>query len=111
MPMTVSPEELTVTRNDAAGRYEIHVGDVLGGYTLFEIDPRGRLVFPHTEIDHAYRGWGLSTVLISQAMADVAERGETIVPVCPVVRRYLRHHELPGLKIEWPAPLPGERVG
>ena len=106
--MAAHDEELTVRRNDEAGRYEILVGDVLGGFTEFEVESPGRLVFPHTVIDPAYRGWGLSTVLISQAMTDVAARGESVVPVCPVVRRYLRKNNVPGLTVEWPAALPWE---
>ena len=40
-----------VERNDGESRYEIWVGDVLGGFTEFEPDSHGRLVFPHTEVD------------------------------------------------------------
>lgn len=97
-----APDELTVTRNDDAGRYEIHVGDVLGGYTQFEPDAAGRLVFPHTEVDPAFKGRGLATELISAAMTDVAARGETVVPLCPFVRRFLRENDVPGLDVHWP---------
>ncbi|KRA26054.1 acetyltransferase [Microbacterium sp. Root61] len=94
---------LTVTRNDEAGRYEIHVGEVLGGFTEFVPDARGRLVFPHTEVDPAFKGKGLASVLVSQAMTDVASRGETVVPQCPFVVRYLRENDVPGLTIDWPS--------
>ena len=96
--------ELTVTRNDEAGRYEIHVGDVLGGYTLFEPDEHGRLVFPHTVVDPAFKGRGLGSVLVREALTDAAARGETIVPLCPFVTRYLRENEVPGLAVDWPFP-------
>lgn len=96
-------DTLTVTRNDAAGRYEIHVGDVLGGFTEFEADARGRLVFPHTEVDPAFKGKGLATTLVKDALTDVAARGETVVPLCPFVRRYLRENEVPGLEVDWPS--------
>ena len=91
--------DLAVTR--AEERYEIHVGDVLAGYTEFEPDARGRLVFPHTVIDPAFRGRGLAGVLVEGAMTDAAARGETVVPVCPVVAGWLRKNEVPGLEIEW----------
>lgn len=93
----------TVTRNDADQRYEIHVGDTLAGFTTFRIDPRGRLHFPHTEIDPAFRGRGLAQQVVAEAMTDAAVRGETVVPHCPVVVRYLQTHEVPGLVVEWPA--------
>lgn len=96
-------DTLTVTRNDEAGRYEIHVGEVLGGFTEFEATPNGELLFPHTEIDPAFRGRGLAGVLIENAMDDVARRGERIVPLCPFVRRYLEEHEVEGLDVDWSA--------
>ncbi len=100
--MTAIDETLSVRRNDDAGRYEIFVGDVMGGYTEFEIDPHGRLRFPHTLIDHAYRGRGLAGVLVEGAMKDVAARGETVEPICPLVRRWLRKNTVPGLEVVWP---------
>lgn len=92
-------EDLAVTR--AESRYEIHVGDVLAGYTEFEPDARGRLVFAHTVIDPAFRGRGLANVLVERAMRDVASRGETVVPVCTVVAGWLRENDVPGLDVEW----------
>lgn len=91
-----------VTRNDDEQRYEIHLDDVLAGYTDFEPDARGRSRFPHTVIDPAFRGRGLATVLVDEAMADAAKRGETVVPVCPVVAERIRTHEVPGLDVYWP---------
>lgn len=100
--MTDLESEPAVTRDDEAGRYELHLGDVLAGFTEFSIDPQGRLVFPHTEIDPAFEGRGLSKTLVSQAMADAAARGETVLPLCPVVLRYLLRNDVPGLTVVWP---------
>ncbi|MGA1827869.1 GNAT family N-acetyltransferase [Microbacterium sp.] len=105
--MTTQPEtdaEPRVERNDAENRYEIWVGEVLGGFTEFTPDSHGRLVFPHTEVDPAFKGQGLGGILAGRAMADVASRGETIVPECTFVVRYLQGHDVPGLKIDWPNP-------
>lgn len=95
-------EQITVTRNDEEHRYEVHVGDVLAGFTTFRIDSRGRLLFPHTEVDPAFRGRGLAQAVVSEAMTDAARRGETVVPHCPVVAKYLHEHEVAGLTVEWP---------
>lgn len=94
--------ETTVTRNDEKRRYEIHLDDgTVAGFTLIRIDEEGRVVFPHTEIDPAFSGRGLAGTLVSQALADVAARGETAVPVCPYVVKWLREHEVPGLDVHW----------
>lgn len=97
---------LTVTRNDAAGRYELQVGDALAGFTEFHRDRHGRLVFPHTEIDPAFSGRGLGGTLVEAALTDVAARDETILPLCPFIVKWLQTHEVPGLKIDWPEPRP-----
>lgn len=91
-------ERVTVRRNDAAGRYEILVGDEVAGYTEFK-ERDGVFIFPHTEIDPAFGGRGLGSTLVADAMADAAARGETVVPVCPFVAKYLRTHDVPGLTV------------
>ena len=95
-------DHVTVTRNDHPHRYELHVDGVLAGFTEFIVDTHGRLVFPHTVVDPAFRGRGLAGIVVARAMADVAARGETVVPLCPVVRKYLRENKVPGLTVDWP---------
>jgi predicted GNAT family acetyltransferase len=92
----------TVTRNEEAARYEIRVDGALAGFTEIEADGGGRVVFPHTEIDPAFGGMGLSRILVREALSDTARRGETIVPLCSVVRKYLRENEVPGAVVDWP---------
>ena len=92
--------EITVTRNKEAGRYEIHVGDVLGGFTEFADHGHGAL-FSRTEIDPAFEGRGLAKRLVSEALADIARRGETLVPECPFVVRYVNKNTVEGLNVDW----------
>ncbi|WP_336632369.1 MULTISPECIES: GNAT family N-acetyltransferase [unclassified Microbacterium] len=94
-------ENVQVVRNDEAQRYEITVDGTVAGFTEFEPDAEGRLVFPHTSIDPAFGGRGLGTRLIAEAMADVAARGETVVPVCSFVVKYLKGTDVPGLRVHW----------
>ncbi|MDW4574354.1 GNAT family N-acetyltransferase [Microbacterium sp. M3] len=101
--MPATEDEITVRRNDDAGRYEVWVGDVLAGFTEFVPDARGRLRFPHTEVDPAFRGRGLAQIVVAEAMADEARRGDTVVPLCPVVVKYVRENDVPGLQVEWPS--------
>ncbi|KXC04527.1 GNAT family N-acetyltransferase [Microbacterium hominis] len=94
-------DDVRISRNDEKDRYEILVDGDIAGYTEFEEDTEGRLVFPHTEIDPAYGGRGLGTKLVAAAMADEAARGDVVVPVCPFIVTYLQKHEVPGLKAVW----------
>lgn len=100
--MPDSADTLTVSRADERHRYEIHVGGVLAGFTRFREDSRGRMLFPHTEVDPAFSGRGLATELVARAMADSARRGDTVVPHCPFVARYLRENAVDGLIVDWP---------
>lgn len=50
-------------------------------------------VFFHTEVDESFGGRGLGGLLVRQAMADVADRGVTVVPLCPFVKAWLEKHE------------------
>ncbi|GAA1704874.1 hypothetical protein GCM10009808_23540 [Microbacterium sediminicola] len=99
--MTATDTTPEVVRNDADSRYEIHVGGALAGFTEFVADDEGRFVYPHTEIDKAFGGQGLGSILVRGAMTDAAARGETVVPTCSFVVRYLQSHEIPGLDIHW----------
>lgn len=98
----VSSAAKRVVRNDDAGRYEVYVGDELGGFTEIYAGEGDRLIFPHTDIDPAFSGQGLGSLLVGEALADAARRGETIVPKCSFVRKYLRENEVAGAVVDWP---------
>ena len=98
--MSEAITEPSVTRDDDESRYEIRVDGHLAGFTEFRADDEGHLVFPHTFIERAFSGRGLGTVLVDEAMADVARRGESVVPVCPFVARRLADHPVAGLVVE-----------
>lgn len=101
-----------VERDDAQSRYELYVsdaggsgsdpeGETLAGFAEFEQTP-GKIRFTHTVIDHAFRGRGLAEVLVGEALADVAQRGDAIVPLCPFIAKYLTENEVAGAIVQWP---------
>lgn len=100
--------DIRVAWDDAQSRYEIFVGDTLGGFTEVEPDAHGRAAMPHTEIDPAFKGRGLGTILARDALADLAQRGETVVPHCSFIAKYLRENEVAGLVVDWPHPPAGQ---
>ncbi|MDN8547910.1 GNAT family N-acetyltransferase [Microbacterium sp. NM3R9] len=97
----MSDDATTVIRNDEKNRYDLHVGDVAAGFAAFERDDQGRLVFDHTVVDKAFGGRGLGKTLAAEALADVARRGETVVPECPFIVKFLRENEVAGLRVDW----------
>ncbi|MGW2564114.1 GNAT family N-acetyltransferase [Streptomyces sp. NPDC001514] len=82
----------TVQRVDARHRYEILVDGKRAGLTAYR-DRDEQRVFFHTEIDDAFAGQGLASVLVQQALTDVRAAGKRIVPVCPYVAKFLKKHD------------------
>lgn len=75
-----------------ADRYTIAVDGQAVGHVEFA-DRDGRRVFTHTEIDSAFGGRGLATILIAEALQHTRDAGLRIVPVCSMVAGYLDKHD------------------
>jgi predicted GNAT family acetyltransferase len=61
------------------------------GLAAFEDEGEQRVFF-HTEVDEAFGGRGLSSVLIGEALAQTKAAGLRIVPVCPAVAAFCKKH-------------------
>lgn len=81
-PVTVSKE---------ADKFTVAVDGQTVGLTQYT-DNTGSRVFPHTEVDEAFGGRGLATVLIGEALAQTKAEGLRIVPMCPTVAAYIEKH-------------------
>ncbi|MBL1097712.1 GNAT family N-acetyltransferase [Streptomyces coffeae] len=90
--MTKPAAAPTVQRVDANDRYEILVDGETAGLTAYR-DRDDQRVFYHTEIDDAFAGQGLASLLVQQALTDVRASGKRIVPVCPYVAKFLEKHD------------------
>ncbi len=83
--------ETQVVNNADHQRYEIHVDGTLAGVAQYRRD-QGVVTFTHTEVDPAYEGHGLGSVLARSALDEVGGSGEQVVPLCPFVAGYIRRH-------------------
>jgi predicted GNAT family acetyltransferase len=86
--MTESAPESKVVRNDKKNRYEVFYGGELAGFGEYE-ERDDETVFIHTEVDGAFSGKGLGSILAEQAVEDVIARGRVIRPLCPFIKAYL----------------------
>lgn len=73
------------------GRYTIAVEGKAVGLADFA-DRDNQRVFHHTEIDSAYGGRGLATILVEEALSAARDDGKRIVPVCSMVGTVLKKH-------------------
>jgi predicted GNAT family acetyltransferase len=82
---------IEVRDNPSMSRYEIWVGDALGGFTQYQADG-SEVTFIHTESEPAYAGHGLAGQLVRTALDDVRARGLSVLPQCPFVRTFIHRH-------------------
>ena len=89
--MTTDKTGATTTVSKEPDRFTITVDGTIAGFTEIE-DQDGQRVFPHTEVDDAFQGRGLATILIGEALQQTRDAGLRIVPVCPMVEAYVKKH-------------------
>ncbi|GAA0198889.1 GNAT family N-acetyltransferase [Cytobacillus oceanisediminis] len=108
MSLPVEHDGIVVRHAPERHRYELVDGeDVIGHTDYRELEPHGTIThrdFVHTEVDDAYGGRGLASVLVQLALDDVRAAGLRIVPHCPYVAGWIRKHEgrFDDL-VDWPA--------
>jgi uncharacterized protein len=71
--------------------YEVTVDGVHAGLAHYRLAGGGR-VFDHTEIDDAFEGQGLGSVLARGALDDVIAKGIPFAATCPFITRFLERH-------------------
>lgn len=89
--MTTEADTPTVRNDEARSRYELVLADEVIGIADYRVEG-DEVVFPHTEIDPAFRGRGLGDVLVRGAMEHVRTTGRTVVPRCWFVVEFLELH-------------------
>lgn len=72
-------------------RYEVRSDDQVAGYAEY-ILTEGLITFTHTEIDPAFEGKGLGSVLVREALDDVRTRKLAVLPLCPFVKGWIGRH-------------------
>ena len=84
-------ESVQIFDNPAEERYEAQVHGAVAGRAYYESAP-GRIVFLHTEVDPAYEGRGIGSLLAKDALDDARSKGLRVVARCPFIARYIREH-------------------
>jgi predicted GNAT family acetyltransferase len=81
----------TVVDDPAGQRFELRVGGAVAGFAAYR-GTGSTLTLTHTEVDPAYEGQGLGSVLVRGTLDQLRERGVQVRPACPFVRSFLGRH-------------------
>lgn len=84
-----SETSLTTSLNEDLSRVDAHVGDDLVGFSAYEIDADGSYSFHHTEVFEEHSGRGYGKQLAAGVMEVARDKGFTIAPTCPFLRKYM----------------------
>ena len=83
-------DNITITKNEAAQRYEAPID---GALAVLEYQRKGdRIVLTHTEVPDELEGHGIGSALARRALDDARAQHLTVVPLCPFVSAYIRRH-------------------
>lgn len=83
---------MAVHDNPTKHRYEAVVDGTLAGFAAYRIQP-GSIALVHTEIDDAFAGRGVGSILVREALEDARRRGLEVVPICPFVSSFIDEHD------------------
>lgn len=73
-------------------RYEARIEGDLAGFIEYR-SSGGQLVLIHTEVDPAFGGKGVGSILARAALDDVRARGARVVPECAFVAGWIAKHD------------------
>ena len=90
--MAVDKTGAEVEISPQADRFTVSVEGAQVGFTEFVDDEHGRRIFFHTEVDAAYGGRGLATILVQEALDATRADAKRIVPICELVAAFLGKH-------------------
>jgi predicted GNAT family acetyltransferase len=84
-------DDLSLSHNSAAHRYELQRGGALAAHVDYELKD-GVVVLTHTEVLPGHEGQGLASKLAKFALDDARQRGLTIRPECEFMASYIARH-------------------
>ena len=88
--MSVNLDNVSVTHNEEARRFEIPVNGLRALLTYRRFPER--IVFDHTEVPKPLEGRGLAAKLARFALDFARANHLRVVPLCPYVSNFIRKH-------------------
>jgi predicted GNAT family acetyltransferase len=82
--------DITVTHNEAAHRFEASIGGLLAVITYRRFPDR--IVYTHTEVPTPLEGHGMAAHLAAVALDFARVNHLRVVPFCPYISRFIGKH-------------------
>ena len=92
MSDTTQPNEVPITHNEAASRFEAALGRDLA-HAEYQRAKGDLIVFTHTKVPPAFEGQGIGQRLARVALNYARDEGLTVMPLCPFIAAYIRRHD------------------
>lgn len=84
--------DVTVRNNPHENRFEVTVDGEFAGVADYRIDD-GKVLLPHVEVLPEFRGGGVASTLVREALDTIRDEGwGTVVPLCPYAVTWIRRH-------------------
>lgn len=83
--------QTTVVDRPERDRFEILADGEVAGFAAYRL-AEGEMRLTHTEIDDAFEGKGLGSVLARHALDAARDRGLAVLPDCPFIKNWIARH-------------------
>ncbi len=83
--------DIEVRDDPDRSRYEAIIDGQTAGFAEYE-RIEGLIAFVHTQVEDAYAGLGVGSVLVQQSLEDVRAKNLTVRPVCPFYKKFFEEH-------------------
>ena len=84
-------EDYEIVDAPGAHRFEVRAGSVLAAHVVYRRRP-GLIAFVHTEVDDAFAGEGVGSILVRAALDAARAEGAEVLPFCPFVNGWIQRH-------------------
>jgi len=82
-----------VRHNREAARYEALEDGAVIGFAVYQLTDE-LIVFTHTEVDPAFEGRGIGSLIARYALDDVRRDGSRrVLPLCPFIKAWIGRHQ------------------
>ena len=86
----MTTEDLAVTHNEAARRFEVILGDAVA-FLRYGRDG-SHMTMQHTEVPKEFEGKGIASRIAQTAMDFARDNGLKVIPHCPYVAGWITRH-------------------